>query len=307
MNGLYYPLTEYLKERYGERVYKITLDGGFTCPNRDGTVATGGCIYCDTSTLVPKAFDGRLGIVEQLARGVERVGRRHRAKKFIAYYQINTNTHADIETLRGLYTPALARPDVVALAVSTRPDCIKPGVVALLEDIKAKKDLWVELGLQSANPVTLKLLNRGHTVEDFTGAVTRLKGAGIDVCAHVILGLPGEGEQEVLETMRLISGLGVWGVKFHQIQVLKGTPLEAMYDRGVFKLLTLDEYSALVIKCLERLTPETVVHRLSGDVPLEYLVAPKWGANKFMITERILGLMAERRTFQGAAIGATGQ
>jgi radical SAM protein (TIGR01212 family) len=296
----YYPLTDYIKEKYRERVFKVTLDAGLTCPNRDGTVAFEGCVYCDPSTLVPRPFDGTLAISEQLALGIEKVGRRHRVKKFIAYYQINTNTHAGVEELRKLYAPALAHPDVVALAVSTRPDCLGPDVIALLKEISRKKDLWVELGLQSSNPDTLKFLNRGHTHLDFKAAVERLNGAGIDACAHIIIGLPGEGRANVLGTIRFLAGLKVWGIKFHQMQVLKDTPLEKMYLRGELKPLCLDEYAALVIECLEMLPPGTVIHRLSGDVPVEYLVAPKWGANKFIVTERIIEMMAAKGASQGA-------
>ena len=287
-------------QQHGERVHKIALDAGLTCPNRDGTVAEGGCVYCNPATLAPRAFDERLSIEEQLAIGTKRVGERHNARKFIAYYQINTNTHAPVEALRSIYAPALASPEVVALAVSTRPDCLGDGVLDLLKEIRAEKDLWVELGLQSANPSTLKLINRGHTPEDFAGAVTRLKTAGIEACAHMIIGLPGEGRDFVLRTIEFLADLGVWGVKFHQMQVLKDTPLEAMYQDGKLKTLGLDEYAGLVIDCLERISLDTVIHRLSGDVPRAFLVAPRWGANKFVVAERIISLMAERRTFQGA-------
>lgn len=303
MPRLYYPLSDYLKERFGTKVFKVTLDAGLTCPNRDGTIRGGPCIYCDPETLKPRGFDPGLSIKEQLATGIEKVGRRHRAAKFIAYFQINTNTNAEIGFLRGIYNDAAAHPDVVALAISTRPDCLGAEVLELLKEIKRTTHLWVELGLQSSNPRTLRFLSRGHTPEDFADAALRASASGIDVCAHVILGLPGEREHDTLSTMNFMAGLGIWGVKFHQLQIISGTRLERMYRSGGVKTPTLEEYAALVVKCLELLPPATVIHRLSGDVPREYLVAPGrggWDVNKFMVMERILALMQALGTRQGA-------
>ncbi|MBI5492444.1 MAG: TIGR01212 family radical SAM protein [Deltaproteobacteria bacterium] len=297
MPKLYNPLSDHLKSRYGCKVFKVTVDAGMTCPNKDGKKGYGGCVYCDSAALKPLDWPADIGA--QIEKGMERARKRHRAEKFIAYFQINTNTHAPIEDLERIYREAL-RPEVAALVVSTRPDCLDEGVLGLLSGLKKERDLWLELGLQSANDTTLKLINRGHTVEDFKAAVGRASMRGIDVCAHVIIGLPGEGKEDALNTAGLLAGLGVWGVKFHQMQVIKGTRLEEMYNKGEFKPLTLEEYAAAVVECLERLPGQAVVHRLCGDVPARYLIAPHWNANKFMVTEKILGLMRLNGTFQGA-------
>ncbi len=305
MPRLYYPLSEYLQEKFGCKAFKVTLDAGLACPNRDGTIPGGPCIYCDPETLKPKGFDPSLSIKEQLEAGIEKVGRRHRAGKFIAYFQINTNTNAEAGFLRKIYNDAAAHPDVIALAISTRPDCLGVEVLQVLKEIKRTKHLWVELGLQSSNPRTLRFLGRGHTPEDFTDAATRASASGIDVCAHVILGLPGEGEEDALSTIKFLAGLDIWGVKFHQLQVISGTRLERMYRSGGVRPPVLEEYVALVIKCLELLPPATVIHRLSGDVPEEYLVGPGrggWDVNKFIVIEKILGLMQGLDTRQGALV-----
>jgi radical SAM protein (TIGR01212 family) len=190
MEKRYNTLSDYLKRRFKEKVYKVTLNAGFTCPTRDGTRGNGGCIYCEPATLVPKDYTPGMSIKEQLEKGIENVRRRHKAKKFIAYFQVNTNTYADIARLKSLYTEAQRHPKVLALAVSTRPDCVDDKVLELLREFKQLKHLWLELGLQSANDETLKLINRGHTAGDFKDAVLRAAERGIDVCAHLIIGLP---------------------------------------------------------------------------------------------------------------------
>lgn len=300
MTALYNTLSAYLREKNGCKVFKVTIDGGFTCPNRDGTKGFGGCVYCEPSTLVPKEYAGA-DIRRQIEEGIEKVRKRHRAEKFIAYFQVNTNTYAPLETLERMYREAFAFPEVAGMAVSTRPDCVGDEVLKLLKGfLDEGKSLWLELGLQSANDQTLKAVNRGHTAADFEDAVVRAHRLGIDVCAHVIVGLPGEGRDEILNTMRFLGRLNIRGVKFHQLQVIKGTELHEMYERGKVKTLGLDEYAELVVESLEVLPPDTIIHRLCGDVPSRFLVAPNWGANKFMIMERIERLMRERKTFQGA-------
>jgi radical SAM protein (TIGR01212 family) len=300
MEKRYNTLSDYLKRRFKEKVYKVSLNAGFTCPTRDGSKGNGGCIYCESATLVPKDYTPGMSITEQLAKGIENVRQRHKAKKFIAYFQVNTNTYADISRLKTLYTEALRHPKVLALAVSTRPDCVGDEVLDLLRRLKRKKHLWLDLGLQSANDETLKLINRGHTAGDFKGAVLRAARRGIDVCAHLIIGLPGEGRAEITDTIKFISNLPVCGVKFHQLQVVRGTPLERMYKRGEIKALNLEEYASVVVDCLELLPDEVVVHRLSGDTPGDLLVAPRWGVNKFVVTDRIERLLRQRHTCQGA-------
>ncbi|MBI5286066.1 MAG: TIGR01212 family radical SAM protein [Deltaproteobacteria bacterium] len=241
-----------------------------------------------------------MGIKEQLERGMEYIRRRHKADRFIAYLQINTNTYAPLEALKGVYQEAIGHPDVVALAISTRPDCVDEGVIELLSELSKEKYLWLELGLQSSRDKTLELINRGHTVKDFVDAVKMTKEKNIPVCAHIILGLPGETQNDMLDTARFLAGLNIWGIKIHNIQVHKGTELEEMYNKGGFQPLGLDEYIELVVDILEVLPPGMVIHRLCGDTPRRFLVAPEWGVNKGLVLERIHQLMEERKTYQGA-------
>jgi len=296
----YNPLSGYLKKRYGQKVFKVTIDSHLTCPNRDGAIGYGGCSYCDPSTLVPEDFKGRtLSVDEQLRAGMERVRRRHGAERFIAYFQVNTNTHAPIGELKKLYEQALV-PDVAAIAVSTRPDCLSEDVLDLLCWLKTKKHLWLELGLQSANDATLALINRGHTKADFEGAAKRAAQRGLDVCAHIIIGLPGEGEKDALETTSFLNGLPIKGIKFHQLQIVRGTALEALWNKGEVRTQSLEEYASVMVKCIERLRGDIIIHRLCGDVPRQFLVAPVWGRSKFEVIEKITGLMKEQGTHQGA-------
>lgn len=295
----YNSLSQHLKDRFGCRVYKVTIDAGLTCPNRDGSRGVGGCSYCVSSALLPKARAEGADVRSQLLEGIEYVKKRHKASKFIAYFQVNTSTHAPVGELEKLFRAALI-PEVACVAISTRPDCLGDDVLSLLKEIKKERPLWVELGLQSASDATLERVNRGHTSAEFKDAALRLAASGIDVCAHVIIGLPGEQRADIIDTMRFLTSIPVWGVKFHQLQVLKGTRLEEEWKRGEVRTLELDEYASIVAECLEALPPEVVVHRLSGDSPLRYIVAPRWGGGKFRIIERITSVMTEKKTHQGA-------
>ncbi|MBI5453527.1 MAG: TIGR01212 family radical SAM protein [Deltaproteobacteria bacterium] len=292
MDKPYITLSEFLKGRFGEKVFKVSLEAGFTCPNRDGSKGTGGCIYCNSETLVPLSYTGE-DIKGQILAGMEKVRRRHNANKFIAYFQINSNTYAPIDYLKKVYREALL-PDIVGLAVSTRPDCVDYEVLDLLKELKKERFLWLELGLQTANDSTLLSINRGHTASEFKDAVEKARRSGIDVCAHVIIGLPDETRDDMLGTARFLADSRVWGVKFHQLQVLKDTPLLKLYEEGKVKTLSLDEYASIVADSLMILPPSTVIHRLSGDAPLKYLVAPRWGANKFIVAEQIERLLKLR-------------
>lgn len=287
-----------MKARFGCKVFKVSLDAGLTCPNRDGSKGNGGCIYCSSASLKPKGAASK-DIADQLAAGIDYIRKRHKAVKFIAYFQMNTGTYGPTEYLRGIYNEALSSKDVAGIAISTRPDCLSDETLDMLARLKGFKPLWLELGLQSANDSTLKALNRRHTVKDFECAVERSHRLGIDVCAHVILGLPGEDASEWLNTAQFLGGVKVWGVKFHQLQVLKGTALEEMYERGEVRLLGLDEYASAIVDCIEALPPAMVVHRLCGDAPAEHLVAPRWGVNKFIVMDRIRRLFEDRGAYQG--------
>jgi len=288
-------LSAYLKERHGQKVYKVALDAGLTCPNRDGVKGYGGCLYCNPDSLKPKDPVSPTDIRGQLEDGMARMRVRHSARKFIAYFQSNTSTYAPVELLERMYYAAIDHEDVVGLAVSTRPDCLGEPVLDLLKRINKSKNTWVELGLQSANDETLRRMNRGHRASDFSRAMRGCRERGIKVCAHVILGLPGETEEDMLRTMDFLSNLGVWGVKFHQLQIMRGTPLLEEYKRGRVHTLGLEEYTWLVIRCLDALPRDVVVHRLCADTPDAFLVAPKWMPNKFMILERITRGIAEKR------------
>ena len=299
MPELYNSLSSYLKSLFGCKVFKVTLDPGLSCPNRDGSKGVGGGAYCSSSTLLPKDHIPEAQIREQLLSGIEYVRKRHKAEKFIAYFQVNTNTHAPVDELKRLYEQALI-PEVAAIAVSTRPDCLSNEVLDILCWLKTKKHLWLELGLQSANDATLALINRGHTKADFEGAAKRATQRGLDVCAHIIIGLPGEGEKDALETTSFLNGLPIKGIKFHQLQIVRGTALEALWNKGEVRTQSLKEYASVMVKCIERLRGDIIIHRLCGDVPRQFLVAPVWGRSKFEVIEKITGLMKEQGTHQGA-------
>jgi uncharacterized protein len=300
MEKRYLTFSDVLKREFGCRVHRISVDAGFTCPNRDGKVATGGCIFCGGDG------SGSFGILRgapvsaQLEEGKEVMARKYRAVKFLAYFQAYSNTYAPPELLRRLWDEALSVPDIVGLIVGTRPDCLPPEVISLLAEYARQTYLWLELGLQSPVDRTLRLLNRGHTVADFADAVSRARAAGIRVCAHVILGLPGETPQETLSGAALLNRLGVEGVKLHLLHVMKGTELAEMHTRGEVALPDRDEYVGLVCDYLERLDPAMVVHRLTGDGGRD-LVAPLWSLQKFEVLNAIDGELARRNTRQGSA------
>jgi len=295
----YRPLSEHLTERYGCRVFRVSLDAGLTCPNKDGSKGRGGCTFCNSSTLAHPPDVDRGSIREQLLHGMEYLRKKRRAEKFIAYLQPNSNTYAPIEILERLYQEATDHPDVVALAVSTRPDCLGEDVLELLETFSRKIDVWVELGLQTAKEATLAALNRGHTVADFERAVAGARERGIPVCAHVILGLPGESRADMTDTARFLARHNVWGVKIHPLHIQKGTALEGLYHRGEVSVLNLDEYAERVVDFLGELPPQTVIHRLSGSTPRRFLVAPPWGSNRFTPPAIIREILEARNSRQG--------
>ncbi|HAG50307.1 MAG: TIGR01212 family radical SAM protein [Deltaproteobacteria bacterium GWC2_42_51] len=298
----YNSLSDFLKNKFGCKVFKVSLNAGLTCPNRDGTKGTGGCIYCAPETLIPSNYNENLGIKEQLHKGIEYIRKRHKAEKFISYFQINTNTYASVSELEKLYREGIDHQYVVGMAVSTRPDCVDDEVLDLLKELSKEKFLWLELGLQSSHNKTLKLINRCHTVEDFTGAVERAKKRDIPVCAHVILGLPGEKKEDILNTARFLADLGIWGIKLHHTHIHKDTKLEEMYRKGEFRPLALEEYAELAVDFLQEMPKDVIIHRLCGDTSRRFLVAPDWSVNKFVILEKIHRIFEERNTYQGAKI-----
>ncbi len=295
----YYPFSRFLRERFGAKVYRVTVDAGFTCPNVDGTVTTGGCVYCDNRSFSPNRRLPRTSVRAQVQRGVELLGRRYGVDRFIAYFQAATNTHAPVERLRRLYDEALDHPQIVGLAVGTRPDSVPDPVLDLLQEYARGRYVCLELGLQSIHDRSLDWMNRGHHYDAFLDAVGRCRGRGLDVCAHVILNLPGESHGDMMATADALAGLPVQAVKIHNLHVVRGTPTEAMYHAGKVPLFTREEYVRTVCDFLERLPAGMVIHRLNGDAPPDYLVAPAWCADKPALLRAIHQELTRRDGRQG--------
>ena len=289
-------LSEALRERYGEKVYKLSLSAGCTCPNRDGTVGVGGCAFCSAGG--SGDFAARLAPIEaQIAEARARIARKTDAKKFIAYFQSFTNTYGPVERLEPLYRRTIERPEIVALSLGTRPDCLGPEVMEMLCRLQAIKPVWVELGLQTAHDETAARLNRGYGLDTFTDAYRRLKAAGLMVIVHLIFGLPGESREEMLDSVRFVAGLTppADGVKLQMLHVLKGTALGAQYEAQPFPLLTLEEYADLIAQSVRILPETTVLHRLTGDAPGPLLLAPEWTRNKKRVLNTIHRAMDSRQ------------
>jgi len=296
----YRDFNTYLREIFGERVQKIPIDAGFGCPNRDGTISDKGCIFCDsrgsgTGALINKG----ISIKEQVKTAREYLGQKYKAKKFIAYFQSFTNTYAHLEELKEIYDQALCFDDIVGISIGTRPDCIDKEKLGLIASYRKKYMVWIEYGLQSAHDITLKRINRGHDVRCFERAVSMTKEYGINICAHVILGLPGEDRNMMLETARYISSLPVDGIKIHLLYVVEGTALADMYKRGDFRCLEMEEYVELVVDFLELLRPDMVIQRLTGDPVRSELVAPAWAKEKAAVLKMIQQRLEQRDTCQG--------
>lgn len=283
----YYSFNRYLRTRFGCKVYKIALDGGFTCPNRDGTCGTRGCIFCSSGGSGDFAGDRRQSIAAQLAAGRALVEKKNRGGKYIAYFQAFTNTYAPVEELRAKYMEAAAQPDVVALSVATRPDCLAPDVIALLRQIDRIKPVFVELGLQTIHAKTARYIRRGYTLDVYDAAVQRLQSAGLHTVVHLIFGLPGESRAQMLQSVDYVVQSGVQGVKFQLLHVLRGTDLEKEYLAGRVPVMTMDEYLSLLYEALRRLPPDMVVHRVTGDGPKKDLLAPMWSADKKRVLNAI--------------------
>ena len=281
-------LSESLQKQYGEKVYKLSLSAGCSCPNRDGAVGVGGCAFCSAGGSGDFAAHAA-PIEEQIAEARARIARKTDAKKFIAYFQSFTNTYGPVERLEPLYRQTIERPEIVALSLGTRPDCLGPSVMEMLCRLRAIKPVWVELGLQTAHDETAARMNRGYPLTTFTEAYRRLKEAGLTVIVHLIFGLPGESRAEMLDSVRFVAGLTppVDGVKLQMLHVLKGTPLGAQYEAQPFPLLTLEEYAELIAESVRLLPESTVLHRLTGDAPGPLLLAPEWTRNKKRVLNTI--------------------
>jgi len=296
-NKRYYDLKSYWRNLFGCNVHKLQIDAGFTCPNRDGHVATGGCIYCDGcgSKLRQK---GELPSVSRQIQSGKKFYKPH-ASKFVAYFQTFTNTYAPVEKLQILYDEALAQEDVVGLSIGTRPDCVGPDVIDLLKGYVQKYHVWLELGLQSMHDKTLKFINRGHDFRQFLDAVGTLAGENIHLCAHIIVGLPGETDEEILQTAKAVAALPINGIKIHSLLALEGTVLGEMYKNGAIKIMSKDKYVSLVADILEILPTEMVIQRLTAEGYRDIFLAPDWAMNKLDVLNSVNKELERRDSYQG--------
>lgn len=283
----YYSFNQYLRARFGCKVYKVAVDGGFTCPNRDGTCGVRGCIFCSAGGSGDFAGDRRMRITDQIEAGKALVEKKNKNGKYIAYFQAFTNTYAPVSVLREKFMEAAGHRDVVALSVATRPDCLAPDVVDLLQEIDRIKPVFVELGLQTIHEKTAAYIRRGYTLDVYDSAVSRLQRAGLNTVVHLILGLPGESRQDMLQSVDHVVQSGVQGVKFQLLHVLRGTDLEKEYLAGRVPVMTMEEYFSVLYDALRRLPPGMVVHRVTGDGPKKDLLAPQWSADKKRVLNAI--------------------
>lgn len=276
----YYSLNRYLQDTFGEKVYKIALDGGFTCPNRDGTKGTGGCIFCSGAGSGEFAGSPEDSVTVQIEKGKGLLEGKIKNGKYIAYFQAYTNTYAPPEKLRRLYEEAISHPDIAALSIATRPDCLPGEVLLLLEEMNRRKPVWVELGLQTIHERTAEYIRRGYPLAAYDEAVKKLKEIGVQVVVHVILGLPGETAEEMKETVSYVGGSGADGIKLQLLHVMRGTDLEKDYREGKFRVMEMEEYVDLVADCIALLPERMVIHRMTGDGARKDLVAPLWSTDK---------------------------
>ena len=276
----YYSLDYYLKQTYGEKLYKIALDGGMTCPNRDGTLGARGCIFCSAGGSGDFAGDRRTSITEQIEAGKAQSIRKHNGSSYIAYFQAYTNTYAPVSYLRSVFTEAINHPDIRILSIATRPDCLNDDVLALLAELNKKKPVWVELGLQTIHEETAQFIRRGYKLPVFKDALRKLRKIGITVIVHTILCLPGESREMMLDTIRYLNTQDIQGIKLQLLHILKHTDLADYYEKHPFHLPSREEYYELLGMCICNLRPDIVIHRLTGDGPRKLLVAPLWTGNK---------------------------
>jgi len=280
-------INEHLRDRFGCKVYKIALNGGFTCPNRDGTLGSGGCIFCSAGGSGEFAEDAGKSITQQIEDGKRRVSAKIKDGKYIAYFQAYTNTYAPVERLRELFTEAIRHPDIVAISIATRPDCLPEEVLELLEELNRIKPVWVELGLQTIHPASAEYIRRGYPLPVYESAVKNLTARGLEVITHVILGLPGETPEDMVDTVRYVCHSGASGIKLQLLHVLKGTDLEREYREGRYSVLSEDEYIGILKACVRVIPEQVVIHRLTGDGDKRLLVAPLWSGDKKHVWNRI--------------------
>lgn len=283
----YLSFNKYLKDRFGQKVYKISLDGGFTCPNRDGKIDTRGCIFCSKGGSGDFAQNRNLSITEQIENGKKIVEKKIKSGKYIAYFQAFTNTYAPVEILRAKYSEAIKHPDIVALSIATRPDCLGDDVIELLDEMNKIKPVFVELGLQTIHSDSAKYIRRGYGLEVYNEAVKKLKNIGVNIVVHIILGLPNESEEDMLESVKYVCQSQIDGIKLQLLHIIAGTDLAKDYEKGLFKTLEFDEYVELIAKCVAIIPKNIVIHRLTGDGAKKDLIAPLWSADKKKVLNAI--------------------
>lgn len=296
MEKRYYPFSKYLSETFNKKVYKITLDGGFYCPNRDGSISKGGCIFCDEVGSYSRCIEENLSIREQIIKSKKILKEKFKAEAFMAYFQSYSNTYAPVEKLKEIYDSVFMEDEIVSISIGTRPDCVDNNKLDL---ISKYKNPWIEYGLQSSHDETLKLINRGHNFECFKNAVIETKKRGIKVCAHIILGFPNENTKMMIETASRLAELNIDGIKIHMLTVLKDSPLAKIYDKKPFYLMTMEEYAEIVCDILEILPPATTIQRIAGTGYSETTLYPKWVNRRFEILNLIDKIMLQRNSIQG--------
>jgi len=295
----YHALDFYLKQTYGCKLYKLSLDGGMTCPNRDGTLGNRGCIFCSEGGSGDFAMDSTLSITEQIEKGKALVSRKYTGNSYIAYFQAYTNTYAPAEYLRRIFTEALSHPDIRILSIATRPDCLDKEVIALLDELNHIKPVWVELGLQTIHESSAQFIRRGYGLPVFEEAVSALREAGLTIIVHTILGLPGEDMDMMLETMHYLNHMDIQGVKLQLLHILEHTDLADYYCRHPFHVLSMEEYFALLGKCIANLRADIIIHRLTGDGPKRILVEPAWSRDKRKVLNGIQAYLKAHDIWQG--------
>lgn len=294
----YNSLNYYLRQKFNDKVFKISLDAGFSCPNRDGTLSKGGCIFCSergSGDFTGKSRD----LVKQFYEVKEMMNKKWKSGKYIAYFQAYTNTYAPVDVLRAKYYSILNLEDVVGIAIATRPDCLQDDVLNLLSEINQKTYLWVELGLQTINEKTAEIINRGYSLETYIKAVNELKKRGIEVVTHVIFGLIGENKSDMINTVEFVANTKTQGIKIHLLHLMKGTRLVDYYNRGQLTFLSFDEYVDLVVDSINILPEDMVIHRLTGDSPRELLIGPMWSLKKWEVLNEIDRILKEKDIWQG--------
>lgn len=295
----YHSLNYHLRKTYGEKLYKISLDGGMTCPNRDGTLGTRGCIFCSKGGSGDFAASKTLSITEQIETGKQQAARKYTGNSYIAYFQAYTNTYAPAAYLRQIFTEAIQNPNIRILSIATRPDCLGPDVISLLKELAAIKPIWVELGLQTIHEDTARFIRRGYDLPVFERAIHDLRNAGITVIVHTILGLPGESRKQMLQTVNYLNTQDIQGIKFQLLHILKDTDLADYYERHPFPLLDMEAYFSILAEQLTHLRPDIVVHRLTGDGPKQLLIAPLWTGNKRQVLNQMQAYFKRQDIWQG--------